>query len=131
MNLKAIKRIFNGMLKGMNYDFLDFKVWLPGIYGYLNGIRSLIYKMTINYYFDYFILLCVCANTIVMALEGMVLNPDGILIMENISTIFTFLFLAEAILKLISLGITNYVRDKINIFDVFLVTISLVEYFSS
>jgi len=119
------------MLKGMNYDFLDFKVWLPGIYGYLNGIRSLIYKMTINYYFDYFILLCVCANTIVMALEGMVLNPDGILIMENISTIFTFLFLAEAILKLISLGITNYVRDKINIFDVFLVTISLVEYFSS
>lgn len=115
------------MIKGMNYYFLDYRVWLPGIYGYLNAIRSLIYKMTINQYFDYFILLCVCANTIVMALEGLVVDQDEILIMENISTIFTFLFLIEAILKLISLGITNYVRDKINIFDTFLVSISLVE----
>jgi len=127
MNLKTIKKIFDGMIKGMNYYFLDYRVWLPGIYGYLNAIRSLIYKMTINQYFDYFILLCVCANTIVMALEGLVVDQDEILIMENISTIFTFLFLIEAILKLISLGITNYVRDKINIFDTFLVSISLVE----
>jgi len=37
-------------------------------------------------------------------------------------------FTIEAGLKIVSLGITNYSRDKINIFDLFLVTISWIEY---
>ena len=63
-----------------------------------------------------------------MALEGSVNNKEGVSIMEDISMVFTFTFLAEAILKIISLGIQNYIRDRINVFDLFLVTISLVEY---
>jgi len=40
-----------------------------------------------------------------MALEGSVNNKEGVIIMEDISMVFTFTFLAEAILKIISLGI--------------------------
>jgi hypothetical protein len=41
------------------------------------------------------------------------------------------MFLAELIMKNIAIGPRDYVRDKINIFDAVLVTISLVEYFLS
>ena len=44
---------------------------------------------------------------------------------------FTFVFLGELLLKNLALGPKNYVRDKINIFDACLVTISLLEWFMS
>ena len=47
------------------------------------------------------------------------------------STVFTFTFTAELVLKNIALGPIDYCHDKINLFDASLVTISLVEYFYS
>lgn len=48
--------------------------------------------------------------------------------MEDIQFVFSLTFTVEAGLKIISLGFVNYSRDKINIFDLFLVTISWIEY---
>ncbi len=116
-------------MRSRNYSFLDVKIWLPGYYGYLNGFRSIIYRFTINVKFDSLILTCVCINTIIMALEGTINDKEGISTMEQLSTIFTFTFAAELVLKNISLGTIDYLRDKINVFDAGLVSISLVEYF--
>jgi len=44
----------------------------------LNEVRRVIYKFTINPYFDTFILICVCANTIILALDGTINNPKEI-----------------------------------------------------
>lgn len=41
--------------------------------------------------------------------------------------IFTFIFIAELGLKLISLGVIGYLRDKMNIFDGAIVTFSIFE----
>ena len=57
-------------------------------------------------------------------------SPEGLDTVNKIQDVFTFVFLGELGLKNISLGPLNYVRDKLNIFDAALVTISLVEYFS-
>ena len=94
----------------------------------LNGIHNLIYKFAMNNYFDYFILLCVCLNTLILSLEGTVNDNSGKHFLELASFAFTITFTVEAGLKIIALGFKNYVRDKINLFDLFLVTISWIEY---
>jgi hypothetical protein len=63
------------VLTSRNYSFLDIRIYLPGMYGYVNGLRSIIYRFTINVRFDSLILLCVCVNTCIMALEGTIKSP--------------------------------------------------------
>ena len=66
-------------LEGMNYTWLDKKIWNKGDfegYLFLNGIHNFIYKFTINGKFDLFILICVCANTIIMSLDN-IFDDDG------------------------------------------------------
>ncbi len=113
----------------LNYGYLDTKIWKRGFKGYLNGLHNIIYRFTISNRFDMCILLCVCINTILMALDGLFSDTSSTDTIELMSTIFTFVFLSELLLKNISLGVAEYLRDKINIFDACLVTISLVEYF--
>lgn len=93
----------------------------------MNGLHNYIYRFTINNIFDSFILTCVCLNTVVMSLDG-IGSDDYTSYINLASNTFTFVFLGELILKNLSLGIHNYLKDKINIFDACLVTISLVEY---
>ena len=66
-------------------------------------------------------MLCVSMNTLSMALDT--LWPE----LSLISDIMTYVFLGEAVLKMLSLGFRNYVRDRLNVFDVLLVIISLIE----
>lgn len=113
----------------LNYSFLDTKIWKRGVKGHLNGMHNIIYRTTISNRFDMCILLCVCINTILMALDGLFADSSSIETIEFMSTVFTFVFLSELVLKIISLGLLDYLRDKINIFDACLVTISLVEYY--
>ncbi len=129
LSIQQVKARFSKVLSSRNYSFLDVRIWLPGFYGFVNGFRSIVYRFTIDVKFDSLILLCVCVNTIIMALEGTIVDKEGIRNMEYLSTVFTFTFAAELVLKNVSLGTVDYLRDKINVFDACLVSISLVEYF--
>ena len=42
---------------------------------------------------------------------------------------FTWAFFVEMVIKMIGLGINNYVHDKFNLFDAVVVTLSLVDWF--
>jgi hypothetical protein len=66
-----------------------------------------------------------------MGLEGTINSEEGIKTMEKLNTAFTFIFTTELVLKNISLGTIDYLRDKINVFDAILVSISLVEFITS
>ena len=44
------------------------------------------------------------------------------------NTIFVWVFFAEMVFKLIGLGPKTYIRDKFNIFDGFIVIVSLVDF---
>lgn len=47
--------------------------------------------------------------------------------MDNINLVISFLFLIEMIIKLVRLGVKEYSRDKFNLFDAFIVCISMVD----
>lgn len=42
---------------------------------------------------------------------------------------FTWAFFVEMVIKMIGLGVNNYVHDKFNLFDAVVVTLSLVDWF--
>jgi len=100
-----------------NFNKYDIMVWT----NHFQQLRNKVYKFTINKNFDNFIMLCVSINTMSMALDT--IWPE----LAVVSMIMTYVFLMEAVLKIISLGFTDYTRDKLNIFDLTLVIISLVE----
>lgn len=55
------------------------------------------------------------------------MNDDNLL--QNFNIVFAIIFTIELILKLIGIGIKDFLRDKLNIFDAGIVAISLYEIF--
>ena len=78
-------------------------------------------------YFDLIILFFILANIFTMAMvyEGSSDSYDSNL--TNINYLFTAIFIFEAIIKIIGVGVLNYWRDGWNKFDAFVVTSSLVD----
>lgn len=77
-------------------------------------------------YFDYFIMLCVILNTLILALDGLVSAEDEEAL-DDFNLIFTIIFTVDMGLKLIGMGVVDYIRDTMNIFDGVIVILSLVE----
>ncbi len=71
--------------------------------------------------------LFIITNTIVLSLDRYPQPADEETKLETANLVFTIFFFIEMLLKLISFGIMSYFRDKLNIFDSFIVIISLVE----
>lgn len=65
-------------------------------------------------------------NTVVLSLDGLV-NDDNLL--QTFNIFFAIIFTIELILKIIGMGIKDFLRDKLNIFDAGIVAISLYEIF--
>jgi hypothetical protein len=72
-------------------------------------------------------MLCVAMNTIVLSLDGLVKSDEGILILNKFNYAFTIIFTIDMGLKLVGMGIIEYLRDNMNVFDALIVTLSLVE----
>jgi Ion transport protein len=47
---------------------------------------------------------------------------------DNLNLVISFCFLVEMLVKIIGLGIKEYSRDKFNLFDAFVVCISMVDF---
>jgi hypothetical protein len=78
--------------------------------------------------FNGFIIFIIILNTIALSLEKYDEEPGalpGILLMANI--VFTIIFTIEVVLKLIGLGVRGFSADKFNLFDGFIVVVSIVE----
>ena len=72
-------------------------------------------------------MLCVILNTLVMCLDNISTNEDFLNILDLANNVFTYTFVFEMSIKIIGLGPLGYVRDKMNLFDGFLVSISVLE----
>lgn len=77
--------------------------------------------------FEYFIFIIIMLNLFIMAMsyEGSTKEYDKILDMINL--VFTAIFIAEACIKLIGLGIKHYFYIGWNIFDFFVVCSSILD----
>ncbi|XP_061204528.1 sodium channel protein type 5 subunit alpha-like isoform X1 [Neopsephotus bourkii] len=74
------------------------------------------------------IMVCIIANTLFMALEQPDVNPDYQELFYRRDLVFTLIFTAEMILKIIALDPYNYFQHKWNIFDSIVVMIDLISF---
>ncbi|NXD63988.1 SCN4A protein, partial [Eolophus roseicapillus] len=77
---------------------------------------------------DLLIMVCIIANALFMALEQPGMNPDYQKIFYRSDLVFTLIFTAEMILKIIALDPYNYFQKKWNIFDSMVVMIDLISF---
>ncbi|XP_046575619.1 sodium channel protein type 4 subunit alpha B-like isoform X2 [Haliotis rubra] len=76
---------------------------------------------------DLFITLCIVVNTGFMALDHWDMNEELKRVSEFANLLFTGIFAAEAFLKILALSPINYFKDNWNVFDSFIVLLSLME----
>ena len=67
------------------------------------------------------------ANTVVLSMEYAEMSPMYETVLDTVNLSLTIVFAVEAALKIVGLGITEYSADKWNMFDLFVVGVSLIE----
>eukprot|EP00004_Rigifila_ramosa_P019174 TRINITY_DN4846_c0_g1_i3.p1 TRINITY_DN4846_c0_g1~~TRINITY_DN4846_c0_g1_i3.p1 ORF type:complete len:1566 (-),score=403.70 TRINITY_DN4846_c0_g1_i3:850-5007(-) len=88
------------------------------------------YNLCVNKYFINLVMFVILLNTLFMAAEyeGMSREWENFLNIGN--SVFTFFFVLELSLKLIGFGLTGYFSSVYNIFDFFVVFLSLLDVFA-
>lgn len=88
---------------------------------------------------DNFLTLCVIGNTTVLAMDGIFSDSDTNNLLNNFNSAFTYIFIGEMGLKIFAFGligrkilgffyqILGYLRDRMNIFDGCIVSLSIIE----
>ena len=77
-------------------------------------------------WFDYFILVCILLNTIIMAINWYGCPPTLLNALEYTNYFFTIAFTVEALIKHIAYGVKGYFQTGWNIFDFLIVLISYI-----
>lgn len=68
--------------------------------------------------------LSVAINTVILGLDGLV---DDSATLDEFNLAFTIIFTVELFLKLVGMGVSNYVKDAMNVFDALIVALSLAD----
>ncbi|NXO61553.1 SCN2A protein, partial [Phainopepla nitens] len=94
-------------------------------------VKSVVEVIVMDPFVDLAVTVCIVLNTLFMAMEHypMTKQFDTVLTVGNL--VFTGIFAAEMVLKIIAMHPFNYFQVGWNIFDSFIVTLSLVELFLS
>ena len=80
-------------------------------------IRSRIFDLVTNKYFDAFIASCIFLNVVVMASAALSEPFWWTVTQEYLNYFFSFVFTMEAVLKIMSFNPKQYFRDSWNVFD--------------
>lgn len=79
-------------------------------------------------FFDFLIMACIIINTAIMASEEVDMSEQREKTIEQANVVFVLIFSIEMVLKLVGLGVRDYVTQRANIFDAILVILSLSEF---
>lgn len=90
-----------------------------------NKFRTQCYDLAEHKSFEFFILVSILLNTIVLAIKWPNMSAQTSSIIEIINYIFTGIFLIEAIIKISAFG-KRYFKEKWNTFDFLIVVFSIV-----
>lgn len=77
--------------------------------------------------FKYFIDFTILVNTVLLALDKYPSERDAETTLEQINFVFFSIFLLEMLLKMYVYGLKDYAKSNFNIFDAFIVIISLID----
>ncbi|XP_044762297.1 voltage-dependent calcium channel type A subunit alpha-1 isoform X11 [Coccinella septempunctata] len=92
-----------------------------------NSLKYKIWRVVVSTPFEYFIMLLIVFNTLLLMMKYHESPPLMSNILAAMNIIFTFLFLCETVLKLIAFGIKNFFKDPWNTFDFVTVIGSIVD----
>ena len=81
--------------------------------------------------FELFIVLCIVVNTIFLAMDSHDADEELKYMLSIGNSVFTYIFAAEAFLKILGYGFITYLKDPWNTFDFIIVVISLSDVFVS
>jgi hypothetical protein len=102
-------------------------VWPKGGYGYVKKARVFLKTITKSSLFDNSMLTAVLLNTVVMAMERFDLTDAEEAEMELANLWFTWIFIVEASMKILGVGMKKYVSEVMNVLDLSVVLLSIVE----
>lgn len=91
----------------------------------------LLFTIVSNPYFSHVIMIAILANTVVLALDHHPMPDQLDEDLEIINFGLSCIFMAEMVLKLLGLGLRQYARDRMNLFDAFIVLSGLLELITS
>ena len=92
-----------------------------------NKLYYFSYKVCTNPFFSFAFTLIIVINAALMTLDRFPEPPRLPQILEVLNQLCSWLFTAEMIIKLLGLGLVEYSRDRFNLFDAFIVIISIVD----
>ena len=84
--------------------------------------------IVISVTFNFLIYCLILTNTITLALYRYDQSKEQKNLLAALDVIFVWVFTAEMIMKILGLGLKNYLRDKFNIFDALIVILSLADF---
>ena len=111
----------------MTEHFNAVRVWPKGCFGYVKKFRVFLKTITKSTLFDNSMLTAVLLNTVVMALERFDLTDEESAEMELANLWFTWIFIVEASMKILGVGIKKYLSEIMNILDCGVVLLSILE----
>ena len=117
------------MVSRSNYDYY-FKAFreIP-YYATYSRPRLILHSICSSKYFDLIIAAVIGLNVVSMSLE-FYLMPDVLdEILDYLNFMFTIVFLLEAVLRIIALGFTRYIKDRWNQLDIIIVILSIIGIF--
>jgi hypothetical protein len=91
-----------------------------------NSFRLLMFHLAESRPFDVFIVCCIIANCIILALRWYEQTKDTIYIVETLNLVFTVIFVIEAFVKICGYG-KKYFKERWNQFDFCIVVVSVLE----
>ena len=103
------------------------RVWPLFIFGLVKKARVLLKMFVRTTLFDQFMTQSVLLNTVVMAMDKYGIDKDLNDTLEEINSVFTWIFIVEMGCKLLAVGPKKYVGEPMNILDGGVVTLSIIE----
>ncbi|CAF3087993.1 unnamed protein product [Rotaria sp. Silwood2] len=90
-------------------------------------VTTIVALFVLDAFVDLFITICIVLNTLFMALDRPGQSETMTRILTTGNYIFTSIFTAESILKIIAMTPGKFLRNGWNVFDLIIVTVSLIE----
>ena len=85
------------------------------------------FKICTNPFFSFVFTLIIVINSALMTLDRFPEPQKLPKVLEVLNQLCSWLFTAEMIIKLLGLGLVEYARDRFNLFDAFIVILSIVD----
>ena len=120
----------NKIFKSLQLKPGDTILWIPGYYGLTLAFKKRVSAFVNGSFFDQFIILMVILNTVSLGMEN--INREKYQAKrDQANLVFTWIFIVEMLLKLYVMGVKEYVRDTMCLFDGVIVATSVMDLISS